>query len=144
MRKKLNMHIDVLPELLAPLPFYPYNKMLETFAANFKNVLWLFSEAAYARADKTLTALNAFIPNEHHSVLVKNYTYRGNIICGGLLMVQDFQKAITKSLRDFKKQKIKIDLLMLPQIAFDRYGDDLMGVNYSTLTEKFNIPIWLR
>jgi hypothetical protein len=57
-------------------------------------------------------------------------------------MVNDYRKAIKKAFREFKK--IKIDLLILSRSAFDRFGDDLMGENYSKLTEEFGVPVWLR
>jgi hypothetical protein len=105
-------------------------------------VLWLFSEAAYGRAKIILRKINKFIPNEHYAYMVKNYTYRGNIICSGLLMVNDYRKAIKEAFREIKK--IKIDLLILCGNAFDRFGDDLLGENYSKLVEEFGVPVWLR
>jgi uncharacterized Fe-S cluster-containing radical SAM superfamily protein len=142
MRKKYRMNLILLPELLGPLDFYPYPIMCETCNLKFLNVLWLFSEAAYGRAKIILRKFNKFVPNEHYASMVKNYTYRGNIICSGLLMVNDYRKAIKKAFREFKK--IKIDLLILSRSAFDRFGDDLMGENYSKLTEEFGVPVWLR
>lgn len=142
MRKKYRMNLLLQPELLGPLEFYPYPIMHETYTNKFLNVLWLFSEAAYGRAKIILKKFNQFVPNEHYAYMVKNYTYRGNIICSGLLMVSDYRKAIKEAFREFKK--IKMDLLILGASAFDRFGDDLMGKNYSQLVEEFKVPVWLR
>lgn len=144
MRKKYKVALDLLPDLLKPLPFLPYDMMLRSFGEKFKNILWLFSEAAYGKAQKILSEWNDFIPNRHYAFMVKNDTYRGNIICSGLLMVSDYRKAIKKALSELKKRKINIDLIILPNISFDRYGDDLQGENYSQLTDEFKVPIWLR
>lgn len=144
MRKKYKMNLMLLTDLEAPINFFPYQVMHSTFNAQFKNVLWLFSEAAFEKAKKILEEYNKFIANEHYAVLAKNETYRGNIICAGLLMVEDFRKALKKSLPDFKEKNINIDLLILPSISFDRYGDDLSGENYSKLSDEFKIPVWLR
>jgi hypothetical protein len=142
MRKKYRMNLSLEPELLRPLDFYPYPIMYETYNNKFSNVLWLFSEAAYGRAKIILSKFGQFIPNEHYAYMVKNYTYRGNIICSGLLLVSDYRKAIKGALHKFKKNKI--DLLILRGNAFDRFGDDLAGENYSKLVEEFGVPVWLR
>ncbi len=142
MRKKYLVDLDLKPDLLQPLHFDPYSLMLETFEAKFSHVLWLFSEAAYERAKKILRKDNQYVPNQHFAYMVKNYTYRGNIICSGLLMVQDYRKAIRGALGKFKREKFK--LLMLPKDSFNRFGDDLLGENYSKLLAEFGIPIWVR
>jgi hypothetical protein len=74
---------------------------------------------------------------------VKNLTYGGNINAAGLLMVSDFDKALQKALKKYAKHDVKIDLVILPKIAFDRYGDDLTNRNYSELTKKYILPVWL-
>lgn len=143
MRKKYGIDIYFPTDPLRPLDFHPFNLMQRSFRASFRNVLWLFSDAAYERAKKILDELGPFVPNQHHSFVVKNYTYRGNIICSGLLMVTDYRKAINKALREFNKRKIKIDLMVLAHNSFDRYGNDLTGENYVKLIDEFKIPIWL-
>jgi len=144
MRKKYKMDLYFSTDPLMPLPFFPYEVMKHSFEAKFRNVLWLLSEAAYGKARKILEGWNNFVPNEHHAFMVKNNTYRGNIICSGLLMVQDYRKAIKKALAGFKKRRVNIGLIILPMNSFNRYGDDLRGENYSKLSEEFKIPIWLR
>ena len=93
--------------------------------------------------EKKLDDYQPFVPNNHYAVNVKNYTYEGNIICSGLLMVEDFRKAIRKELDKFSEQGVKIDLFVLPKAAFDRFGDDLTGENYSRLGDEFDIPVWV-
>lgn len=143
MRKKYNVNLTFLTDPLMPLDFFPYNIMKRTFYSKFQKVLWLFSEAAYDRGEKILKDYDKFTANDHFGIMVKNYTYLGNIICAGLLMVSDFQKAVRKALEQLSKLGVKIDLMILPKIAFDRFGDDLKGNNYSKLADEFNIPIWL-
>lgn len=144
MRKKYRMNLCLQTDTLMPLNFFPYQAMQNSFKTQFKNVLWLFSEAAYEKSKKILKEWNDFVPNEHYALMVKNETYKGNIICAGLLMVEDYRKVIEKSLEDFRAHKIDIDLIILPTISFDRYGDDLQGENYSKLAGEFKLPVWLR
>ena len=144
MRKKYKIQLSVFPDLLKPLPFYPGSVMQETVNCGFKNVLWLFSEAAYEKACRILEDFNPFVPNDHFGFIVKNRTYRGNIVCSGLLMVDDYRKAISKALAELKKRDITPDLLILPQNSFDRYGDDLKCENYAKLKEIFSLPVWLK
>ncbi len=144
MRKKYRVNLELTTDLLKPLAFFPNEVMLNSFGKKFKNCLWLFSEAAYEKAGKILSEWNDFVPNEHYASMVKNHTYRGNIVCSGLLMVSDYRKAIKRSLSELKRRKVNIDLMILPNSSFDRYGDDLRSENYTRLTDEFQIPIWLR
>lgn len=142
MRKKYRVNLELLPDLLKPLEFSPYRVMHSSSLAKFKNVLWCFSEAAFNKAKKIVAEWNHFLPNEHYAFMVKNNTYRGNIICSGLLMVEDYRKTIKKALQQFKRKGINIDLIILPVNSFDKYGDDLRGENYSKLIKEFKVPIW--
>ncbi len=143
MRKKYKIELSLKTDLSSPLMFNPYPLMQKTCHAKFQNIVWLLSEAAYKKAKRILVDWNPFTPNEHFAFMVKNHTYRGNIICSGLLMVSDYRKAIKKALGQLEKKGIKIDLVLLPKNSFDRYGDDLKGENYSTLKDEFNIPVWI-
>ncbi len=143
MRKKYKINLFLMPDLIKPLDFLPYPLMLKTSADKFLNVLWFFSEAAYERGKKILEDFNTFVPNEHHAFLARNYTYGGNIICSGLLMVSDYRIAVKKAAEEFSNKKNKINLIILSCNSFDRYGDDLQGDNYAKLIEEFKIPIWL-
>lgn len=144
MRKKYKMNLFLQTDILMPLNFFPYLVMQDSFRAKFKNVLWLFSEATYDKAKKIIEEWNDFLPNEHYAFMVENLTYQGNIICSGLLMVEDFRKQLIKALPEFKDKNIAIDLIILPLKSFDIYGDDLQGENYSQLSEELKIPIWLK
>lgn len=143
MRKKFKMQLSFQLDPKSPLRFDPYPLMQRSYATKHQNILWMLSEAAFRRAAKMIRDWNFYFPNEHHIVSVKNFTYRGNISCSGLLMVSDFRKAIKKTLNQLEKDNIKIDLILLPINAFDRFGDDLKGENYSTLEEEFNLHVWL-
>ncbi|MFC2169594.1 radical SAM protein [Acidobacteriota bacterium] len=143
MRKKYRIDIEVPSDLLKPISFSPYKLMLNSYYEKRQNVLWLISEGAYKQARKILKDFNPFLPNEHFAYMVKNNTYRGNIICAGLLMVSDFKTAAKKAKNELIKKGIKISLIILPKISFDRFGDDLKGVNYSELIDEFQVPIWL-
>jgi len=141
MRKKYSMNIIFYPDLLGPLMnFNPYMLMMRTVNAKYFSVLWLFSEAAYERAEKILMTNNRIVPNCHYAYMVKNHTYGGNIICSGLLMVRDFRKAIKKALKKYRTKKI--DLIILPHDSFDGFGNDLMGEHHSRLFVEFGIPVW--
>ncbi len=143
MRKKYKINLNNMSDPLMPLRFFPYEFMLRTYNSKFKNVLWMFSAAAYKKASKALKQLEPSVPNNHYATRVKNLTYGGNINAAGLLMVSDFEKALQKSLNKHSKLNVKIDLVVLPKIAFDRYGDDLTSRNYSELSKQYNLPFWL-
>ena len=144
MRKKYRADISVFPDLLKPLSFNPTPVMKETFSSGFKNVLWISSEAAYAKLKKLIGDYAPFVPNDHYIFMAKNSTYRGNIICSGLLMVDDYRTTVAKALHELGKRGIKADLIILPKMSFDRYGDDLKCDNFEKLREEFNIPVWLK
>jgi len=110
--------------------------MAESYYQGFKNLVWLVSEAAHERASKIIEGFLPSIPNNHYVMNVKNKTYGGNIVAAGLLQVADFDKAIESAL----KKKPDIDLLILPQIPFDKFGNDLTNINHETLYDKYKIP----
>jgi len=143
MRKKYGVLIVFYSDPLMPLPFMPFTFMTNTFNFNFENVLWLFSEAAYERGKKIIESFLPQIPNNHYTEQVKNYTYEGNINVSGLLMVDDFDRAISEYLKEYADRRVRIDLLVLPGTAFDKFGDDLTGKNHSILEERYKLPIWL-
>jgi uncharacterized Fe-S cluster-containing radical SAM superfamily protein len=141
MRKIYKIDLDLHPDLSKPMFFSPAPIMYKSFNAKYKNVLWLLSEAAFERMKIILEDWNPYFPNEHYAFMVKNNTYGGNIICSGLLMTNDFREAIKKACGNLKNEKF--DLILLPKNAFDRFGDDLIGENYSLLREEFGIPVWI-
>ena len=143
MRKKYKINIHETHDILKPLNFTPFNLMIKSYNSKFKNVLWMLSSAAFIRANKVIKSHLPYVPNNHHTVKVKNFTYGGNIDSAGLLMVKDFNRCIKKTLNKYAKANIKIDLIILPKIPFDRFGEDLTGENFSKLKDEYNIPIWL-
>ena len=136
MRRKYHVEIDWPLDPAKPLEFIPYRAMLDTYYQNFNHVLWLFSEAAHARGERVIEEYLPLVPNEHYAMEVKNRTYGGNIEAAGLLQVADFDKAIENAL----KQVPDIDLLLLPQAPFDRFGNDLTMGHHDTLFDKYEIP----
>jgi len=87
MRKRYKINLNNMSDPLMPLRFFPYEFMLRTHNRKYKNVLWMFSSAAYKRANKILKQFEPSVPNNHYSAHVKNLTYGGNINAAGLLMV---------------------------------------------------------
>ncbi len=112
---------------------------MDTIWNGLQNVVWLFSEAAYERGRKILDEESQFVPNQHYAKLVKNYTFGGNIVAAGLLMVDDFRKAMRESLEEIKDA----DLFILPSIPFNRANDDLKGENFTELFKQFDVTIWM-
>jgi len=143
MRKKHGINLSFPGDPLAPIDFYPDRVMLESYYKKFNKAAWFFSEAAYKRANAALGAYNRSVPNEHRGFMVRNNTFGGNIICSGLLMVNDFRQAIKENI--FRKgKKTDFDLFILPENAFNRFGDDLTLENYSRLSEEFRMEVWRR
>jgi hypothetical protein len=142
MREKYKIAINFFSDPMCPLSFYPFQFMQNSFNNKFKNVLWLFSEAAFSRNRMILNKYLPYIPNNHYSVKVKNRTYGGNINSAGLLLVDDFVRCAGNAIKNLKNQNIDIDLLVIPKIAFDRFGDDLTGKNFSIIEEKYKLPVW--
>lgn len=66
----------------------------------------------------------------------KNDFFGGSIIAAGLLCNRDLIKTLNK----FKR---KIDRIILPQIIYDYYGNDILGEHYSKLEAKFEAEIIL-
>jgi len=140
MRKKYQIDILWLLDPKQPLDgFMPLPDMLNSFYQGFKNPLWLFSEAVFDRARNLIEGFTRSVPNNHYVTCVKNRTYGGNIVASGLLQVADFDYAIEKAL----KRTNDIDLLILPDVPFDAFGNDLTCVNHDTLWDKYEIPYWI-
>lgn len=136
--KKYKVTSEFLNSSLMPSNFYPYNIMNDTASIN-KNVLWMFSEAAYNKNKEILSNYAKNISNNHYAAMVKNHTYGGNITCSGLLMVDDFRK----TLKLIIKKIPNIDLVILPNTAFNSFGQDLCVEPFSNLEEEFGINVML-
>lgn len=142
LRKKYRLNLSFPEDPLAPLGFNPREIIGETLKHKFKNVAWLFSEAAYDRAALTLKSFNNTVPNEHRAFKVTNRSYGGTINCAGLLMVSDFRAAMKDI--SAKHKSSSFDLFVLPVLPFNRFGEDLMFENYSKLESEFKTTVYLR
>lgn len=148
MRSRYDMSIDWGLDPQKPINvggyhsnFVPADIMENLRQSGKKHPLWLFSEAAWIRgAGKVVEEAAPHFPSEHSVVCVKNKTYGGTITTAGLLMVDDYDKAIEETFDADPNLKSKIDCFLLPALPFNRFGEDMLGKNYSILEEKYNIP----
>ncbi|WP_027364160.1 radical SAM protein [Desulfotruncus alcoholivorax] len=100
------------------------------------NTVLLASEMAA----KVLTmALNKYNNDQLFTVIpVPNLFFGGSIKTAGLLVMDD----IINTLGDYLKNKYSTpDLVILPQIAFDPGGRDLLGRHWSEIESIFSIPV---
>ena len=149
MRVKYNSNIDWPLDPLKPINlggyhsnFMPANIMNNLMYKGWKHPLWLFSEAAWIRgAGKVVEDATPYFPNEHSTLCVKNTTYGGTITTAGLLMVDDFDKAIEKAFNEDFDLRHKIDTFVVPALPFNRFGQDMVGKNYSLLQDKYGINV---
>ena len=122
--------------------FMPANIMRDLVWKGWKNPLWLFSEAAWIRgAGKVVEDATPYFPNEHSTLCVKNTTYGGTITTAGLLMVDDYDKAIEKAFNEDFYLRHEIDCFVLPGLQFNRFGQDMLGKNYTLLQDKYGINV---
>ena len=125
----------------------PVKKIMEnTLKGNLKNlggpyrrVLWLTSEAAYPVLQKMIDAHCSRFPNVHFLAPARNRTYGGNIICSGLLMVEDLVRAGKEAL----EQRPDTELLLVPKTPFDSLHRDLQKVPALRIAEELGRPVWL-
>ena len=149
MRPKYNCMIDWPLDPLKPLNmggyhsnFMPANIMRNLSQEGWKNPLWLFSEAAWIRgAGKIVMDSAPYFANEQNVACVKNTTYGGSITTAGLLMVDDYDKAIEKLFNEDSDLRHKIDCFVLPALPFNRFGQDMVGKNNTLLQDKYGINV---
>jgi len=149
MRVKYNSNMDWPLDPLKPINlggyhsnFMPANIMNDLMVKGWKHPLWLFSEAAWIRgAGKVIEGAAPYYPNEHSSLCVKNTTYGGTITTAGLLMVDDYDKAIEKAFNEDFDLRHTIDSFVLPALPFNRFGQDMVGKNYTLLQDKYGINV---
>ena len=149
MRVKYNSDIDWPLDPLKPINlggyhsnFMPASIMYNLMQSGWNCPLWLFSEAAWIRgAGKVIEEASPYFPNEHRALCVKNITYGGSITTAGLLMVDDFDKAIEKAFQEDPLLRLKIDTFVVPALPFNRFGQDMVGKNYSLLQDKYGISV---
>ncbi len=70
---------------------------------------------------------------------VENSFFGGSIMAAGLLVVDDFKKALR--IWHEKNTDLDIDLVILPGIAFDITGKDLLNNSYLELKNEINCPV---
>ncbi|SFF99950.1 4Fe-4S single cluster domain-containing protein [Desulfotomaculum arcticum] len=100
-----------------------------------KNTVLLASEMA---ANVLTMALNKYDIDHSLTVIpVPNLFFGGSIKTAGLLVLRDIINAI----RNYLDQHPCPDLVILPQIAFDPNGRDLLGSHWSEVESIFSIPV---
>lgn len=70
---------------------------------------------------------------------VVNVTFGGNIRSAGLLLVEDFSRA----LETYLDKGGQADCVLLPALAFDHRGRDLRGNSYYDLRAEYNLEVYL-
>lgn len=94
-----------------------------------KKCLMLVSKLGYGIMSKVLEDYKEL----EVKVAVNNF-FGGNIICAGLLVLEDIEAAL--------KQQDKLpEVMFLPEIMFDEKGRDLTGRHYMELEEKYGINV---
>ena len=100
--------------------------------------LLLISQLAEVRMKLGVELLREKKPNLEIEILaVENKFFGGSILTAGLLVVEDFRTA----LQEYKDRLAEIDLILLPKIAFNYWGLDLLDENYYQLVEEFGIEV---
>lgn len=81
----------------------------------------------------------ARLPLSLKVVVTPSLFFGGSIGCAGLLTLADFQAAW----QDWWKANGPADLIILPSVAFDYRGRDLMGEHYLKLATSTGVPVEL-
>lgn len=127
----LIMSYDLSPEVKRSLEAYA--------AASQKNkkgiTAVLASEAAYQLLEGLLSDYKAY-GSQLRLLKVKNKFFGASIIAAGLLTNSDLIKTL-------KQLKVEIEKIILPEIAYDYYGNDLCGRHYTELEDKFQAEVIL-
>jgi len=99
------------------------------------NVLWLTSRAAFQMIKDKIESTVSIQAASNTVHFIDNATYGGNIICAGLLTIEDILIAIKKYATS------ETDLIVLPPPLFlNSLGEDLMGDSISRLDREVDIP----
>jgi NifB/MoaA-like Fe-S oxidoreductase len=82
--------------------------------------------------------LNPYLNSNYNLKLikVKNYFFGGSIVAAGLLCNQDLINTI-------EAENLEVDRILLPEIIYDYYGNDLLGAHYSELEDYFKAEVIL-
>jgi uncharacterized protein len=143
MHRELRIPVELDPDVLSPLLFTPEPILRAAAEEGYRNVLWLFSEAAYGRAISILERGAAGVPGSHRAFLVKNRSYGGNIISAGCLLVGDFRAALEEALAARSGGEGPVDLVLMPARSFDRTCRDLSGRSSREVTAGTGLPHWV-
>jgi NifB/MoaA-like Fe-S oxidoreductase len=100
-----------------------------------KRTVIISSRLAYSFLKKMLAP---YLTANYNLNLLKadNNFFGGSIVASGLLCNQDLIKTI-------KAAKLEVDRIILPEIIYDYYGNDLLGDHYSYLEDKFKAEVIL-
>jgi hypothetical protein len=148
MRAAHKIPLNNFPDLRSPLRLPVATIIKNTLKGNlaamcgpFRSVLWLTSEAAFGRLEEQVRGQveSGTVPNVHHLAPVRNRGYGGNIICGGLLMVDDFIAAGREALARWPET----DLVLVPKIPFDNLYQDLMENHAYRIAEELRKTVWV-
>jgi len=146
MRVKHEAAIWLQPDMNLPSRVPVRQILRHTQAGNLRNmggpyrkVLWLTSEAAFPVLKRGIDSHAPSFPNVHYIGVTKNRTYGGNIICSGLLMVEDFIHAGKEALEKWPD----VDLVLVPGTAFDRLCRDLRRTPALRISEELKRPVWV-
>ena len=146
MRTKHKIPFQAFPDMKTSLDLPIKRIVANTLRGNLKNkggpyrrVLWLTSEAAYSRLSSIIDENAPSFPNLHSIVLVKNLTYGGNIICAGLLMVNDFIIAGKQAIERWPDT----ELILVPGISFDTLLRDLQRTPAYRISDELNKSVWI-
>lgn len=121
----------------SPLIVRPYEHMIAIAKdTSFRKVMWLTGECSYDRLVDLVEHDSQYFYMEHYVQRVINHTYGGNIDCNGLLLIDDFRKAVFEGRLAFEP-----DLIMIPNSALDNHGNDMTGVHHTDVT---HLPTWWR
>ena len=94
-----------------------------------KEGLLLVSKLGYKIMNKVLEGIDAV-----NVEIVANGYFGGNIMCAGLLVLEDIEAAL--------RVRCKLpQVVFLPQVMFDEKGRDLVGRHYLELEQEFDVEV---
>lgn len=102
---------------------------------NNDRIVILASEAGYSLL---YFLLKDYLTESFKLIEVKNKFFGASIIAAGLLTNDDLIRVLKK-----EKNKRDFDKIILPQIIYDYYGNDLQGKHYNQLEDKFKAEVIL-